>query len=81
MMNAMMGRHGAGGSKGSAVLPAEKAVHTGLFLCRGSRGGTEPPGCLLLPRHHDAQRVHNEKCINHTLVREGKSCVGDSKAV
>ena len=74
-------RKGGGGSKDWGSLPIEKAVPASLFLCRGSRGGTEPPGCLLLPRHHDAQRVHDEKCIIRTYVREGKSCVGDSKAV
>ena len=38
MMNAMMGRHGAGGAKGPAVLPAEKAAQTSLFYSAEAAG-------------------------------------------
>ena len=72
MMNAMMGRHGAGGSKGSAVLPAEKAVHTGLFLCRSSRGAYARPGCLWLAQRLLVQHVHDDDATVGTCVSEGK---------
>jgi hypothetical protein len=79
MWIAMMGRKGCVGSKGSASLPTKMAVLARLFLCRGSRSATAPPGCLVLLQRDDAQRVHDEESAIRTCDSEGKSCVWVSK--
>ena len=68
----MMRRRGTGGSKGSPDLPADKALHTSLLLCRGSRSAHARPRCLWLPQQLLAQHVHDEDATIGTCVSEGK---------